>query len=190
VKAAYLIDPVDNTRFTPESSDYPSAVKALLHSGKQVGISGAGIVGCCNPKGSNFQVSAYLEFLLCFLTLVRYNPNLPARMGRGASLKCRQQDIHTMSPRDCACKVVGRLEEIRALKVSLPVQEFYGAVANGSWLTTVEHSSHTEFLNAGPILNRAIAALCGTTGHNSYQVRSQEGLIFGRVVVISPWQIV
>lgn len=55
VKAAYLIDPVDNTKFTPESSQYPSAVKALQRSGKPVGLTGAGVVGSCNPKGSNFQ---------------------------------------------------------------------------------------------------------------------------------------
>lgn len=56
VKAAYLIDPVDNTDFTPESADYPSAIRALLQSGQPVGISGAGIVGRCNPNGSNYKV--------------------------------------------------------------------------------------------------------------------------------------
>ena len=58
VKAAYLIDPVDNTDFTPESADYPSAIRALLQSGQPVGISGAGIVGRCNPNGSNYKARA------------------------------------------------------------------------------------------------------------------------------------
>lgn len=58
VKAAYLIDPVDNTTFTPESSGYPSAVKALLQSGKPLALTGAGIVGRCNPNGSNYEVQA------------------------------------------------------------------------------------------------------------------------------------
>ena len=49
-------------------------------------------------------------------------------------------------------------------------QDFYGASAGKSWLTVVNQSSHTEFLNAGPILNRIIAGLCGTRGRNSFQV--------------------
>jgi hypothetical protein len=56
VKAAYLIDPVDNTTYTPESTDYPSAVRALRELGKAVAITGAGIVGRCNPNGSNSEV--------------------------------------------------------------------------------------------------------------------------------------
>ncbi len=50
------MDPVDNTKRTPEGEDYPSGVKALKQLGKPVGISGAGIVGRCNPEGSNYQV--------------------------------------------------------------------------------------------------------------------------------------
>ncbi|EIE24592.1 hypothetical protein COCSUDRAFT_62023 [Coccomyxa subellipsoidea C-169] len=102
VKAAYLIDPVDNTTFTPESAEYPSAVRALRQSGKPVGITGAGIVGKCNPNGSNYE-------------------------------------------------------------------EFNGAAPAKSWLTLVAQSSHTEFLNAGFILNRAFALLCGNRGSNSFQ---------------------
>ncbi|KAK9909925.1 hypothetical protein WJX75_009568 [Coccomyxa subellipsoidea] len=102
VKAAYLIDPVDNTTYTPESTDYPSAVRALRESGKAVAITGAGIVGRCNPNGSNSE-------------------------------------------------------------------NFYGAAASKSWLTLVAQSSHTEFLNAGFILNRAFAVLCGARGKNSFQ---------------------
>ena len=56
VRAAYLIDPVDNTRFTPVSAEYPSAVRALRRAGRPVGITGAGVVGRCNPKGCNFKV--------------------------------------------------------------------------------------------------------------------------------------
>ncbi|CAL8467607.1 g7145 [Coccomyxa elongata] len=102
VKAAYLIDPVDNTDFTPESADYPSAVRALLQSGQPVAITGAGIIGRCNPNGSNYK-------------------------------------------------------------------EFFSAAAAKSWLTVVAQSSHTEFLNAGCLLNRAFALLCGARGRNSFQ---------------------
>lgn len=49
------------------------------------------------------------------------------------------------------------------------VQEFWGAAALGSWLTVARQSSHTGFLNAGPLLNRVIAALCGCRGRNSPQ---------------------
>jgi hypothetical protein len=50
------VDPVDNTRFSPESPDYPSAAMALAESGREVGLMGAGIVGSCNPEGSNYKV--------------------------------------------------------------------------------------------------------------------------------------
>ena len=55
IRAAALIDPVDNTDFTPESADYPSAVRALRRAGRPLAITGAGVVGRCNPPGSNFQ---------------------------------------------------------------------------------------------------------------------------------------
>ena len=51
-------------------------------------------------------------------------------------------------------------------------QEFWGVVPGKSWLTVVRRSSHTEFLNAGRLLNLAIAALCGCKGRNSFQVAS------------------
>lgn len=60
VSAAYLMDPVDNTTFTPESEDYPSAAKALRRTQKPVGITGAGLIGRCNPHGSNFNVRSHL----------------------------------------------------------------------------------------------------------------------------------
>ena len=50
-----LIDPVDNTDFTPESADYPSAVRALRGAGRPLAITGAGVVGRCNPPGSNYK---------------------------------------------------------------------------------------------------------------------------------------
>lgn len=56
VKAAFLVDPVDNTRETPEGPDYPSAAKALQAAGKAVAICGASIITGCNPAGSNWQV--------------------------------------------------------------------------------------------------------------------------------------
>jgi hypothetical protein len=55
-KAAYLLDPVDATSFAPESPDFPSAAKALAASGKQVGVTGAGLTGSCNPAEGNYQV--------------------------------------------------------------------------------------------------------------------------------------
>lgn len=54
------------------------------------------------------------------------------------------------------------------------MQEFFDAAAAKSWLTVVSQSSHTEFLNAGFILNRAFAALCGARGSNSFQVSQHQ----------------
>ena len=56
VKAAFLVDPVDNTRETPEGPDYPSAAKALQVAGRPVAMCGASVIGGCNPAGSNWQV--------------------------------------------------------------------------------------------------------------------------------------
>ena len=56
VKAAYLVDPVDNTRQTPESPAYPSAIRALRAAGLPVGITGASITSSCNPADANHQV--------------------------------------------------------------------------------------------------------------------------------------
>ena len=56
VKAAYLLDPVDNTQQTPEGPKYPSAVRALRDAGLPVGIAGAGLTGSCNPADANHQV--------------------------------------------------------------------------------------------------------------------------------------
>ena len=56
MNAAYLVDPVDNTKYSPEGEEYPSGVKALKRLGKPVGITGAGIMGRCNPEGSNYKV--------------------------------------------------------------------------------------------------------------------------------------
>ena len=57
VKAAFLIDPVDNTRETPEGPDYPSAAVALQAARRPVAMCGASVIGSCNPAGSNWQVS-------------------------------------------------------------------------------------------------------------------------------------
>lgn len=56
VQAAFLVDPVDNTRETPESDSYPSAAKALKLHDRPVGMCGASVIGSCNPNGSNWQV--------------------------------------------------------------------------------------------------------------------------------------
>ncbi|GMH36356.1 hypothetical protein BSKO_04224 [Bryopsis sp. KO-2023] len=56
VKAAYLIDPVDNDgHFAKESEDYPSAAKALVGRNKRIGVVGSGITGRCNPDGANYK---------------------------------------------------------------------------------------------------------------------------------------
>ena len=52
---------MDNTTFTPESADYPSAVKALQRVQRPVGITGAGLIGRCNPGGSNFRVGGLVQ---------------------------------------------------------------------------------------------------------------------------------
>lgn len=49
------MDPVDTTKYS-NGTGYPSAVAALKNSGKIVGMTGAGIVGSCNPEGSNYKV--------------------------------------------------------------------------------------------------------------------------------------
>lgn len=56
IRAAYLVDPVDNTQYSPESPENPSATKALAASGRAAGISGAGILSSCNPEGGNYKV--------------------------------------------------------------------------------------------------------------------------------------
>lgn len=57
VKAGYLIDPVDNTIFSPESALYPSAVKALAAATPRrvAGVSGAKIPSLCNPPDANYE---------------------------------------------------------------------------------------------------------------------------------------
>ena len=64
VKAAFLVDPVDNTRETPESVDYPSAAKALKSANRPVGIAGASVITGCNPAGSNWEVLGFHKHLL------------------------------------------------------------------------------------------------------------------------------
>ncbi|KAF8056356.1 hypothetical protein HT031_006355 [Scenedesmus sp. PABB004] len=56
VRAAYLVDPVDNTMFSPESEQYPSAAKALAAAQprRRAGVSGAGVVSLCNPADANY----------------------------------------------------------------------------------------------------------------------------------------
>jgi hypothetical protein len=47
--AVWLLDPVDQTDFAPESANNPSAAKALAEAGRPVGVVGAGVRGSCNP---------------------------------------------------------------------------------------------------------------------------------------------
>ncbi|KAI8473061.1 MAG: hypothetical protein J3K34DRAFT_457494 [Monoraphidium minutum] len=55
IHAAFLMDPVDNTRATQESASYPSACRALAATGARVAIAGAGVIGATNPEGSNWR---------------------------------------------------------------------------------------------------------------------------------------
>lgn len=55
---AYLVDPVDNSKYAPSGPEYPSAVEALKNVSKPIGITGAGTVGRCNPPDANFQVGS------------------------------------------------------------------------------------------------------------------------------------
>ena len=69
VKAAFLVDPVDNTRETPEGLDYPNAAKALRSASKPVAMCGASVITGCNPTGSNWQVCALMCIFLLWLTM-------------------------------------------------------------------------------------------------------------------------
>jgi hypothetical protein len=132
---------VDNTAFTPESADYPSAVRALQRAQRPVGVTGAGLIGRCNPAGSNYHVRAL-----------------------GSAWK------RALAMRKCPERTQLELQAHAGMwRIWLRVQEFWGAAAGGSWLTVARHSSHTEFFNAGRLLNRVIAALCGCQGRNSPQ---------------------
>lgn len=74
VSSAFLIDPVDNTRFTPASEAYPSAAAALRAQGADasLAIAAAGRIGACNPLESGFNsfwpgaVGGSSSFLLVF----------------------------------------------------------------------------------------------------------------------------
>ena len=57
ISSAFLIDPVDNTRFTPASEAYPSAAAALRAQGAEasLAIAAAGRIGACNPLESGYN---------------------------------------------------------------------------------------------------------------------------------------
>ena len=57
ISSSFLIDPIDNTRFTPPSEAYPSAAAALRAQGDEasLGIAAAGKIGACNPLESGFN---------------------------------------------------------------------------------------------------------------------------------------
>ncbi|KAI8463622.1 MAG: Alpha/Beta hydrolase protein [Monoraphidium minutum] len=54
---AVLIDPVDNTIFSPEGPAYPNAAKALaaLDPKKTAAVIGASVTSLCNPADANFE---------------------------------------------------------------------------------------------------------------------------------------
>ena len=73
ISSAFLIDPVDNTRFTPASEAYPSAAAALRAQGAEasLAIAAAGKIGSCNPFEAGYNhfwpsVSGDASFLLVF----------------------------------------------------------------------------------------------------------------------------
>jgi hypothetical protein len=53
---AVLLDPVDNTMFSPEGPLYPSAVKGLkaLRPPKRAAVVAAGVTSACNPADANY----------------------------------------------------------------------------------------------------------------------------------------
>lgn len=57
ISSAFLIDPVDNTRFTPASEAYPSAAAALRAQGSDatLAVAAAGRIGACNPLESGYK---------------------------------------------------------------------------------------------------------------------------------------
>lgn len=58
IRAAGLIDPVDNTLFSPASALYPPGAPCLAAAGRPVALVGAGVVGACNPPGANYPTWA------------------------------------------------------------------------------------------------------------------------------------
>eukprot|EP00884_Botryococcus_braunii_P013219 jgi/Botrbrau1/21899/Bobra.0249s0027.2 len=55
LRACYLLDAVDNTKFAPESAAHPSATKEVQKGGRPLGLVGAHMIGSCNPQGSNWK---------------------------------------------------------------------------------------------------------------------------------------
>lgn len=53
VAAAWLVDPIDSSTFSPISPENPSGVEAIR--GKEIGVEGAGIRSSCNPTEGNYQ---------------------------------------------------------------------------------------------------------------------------------------
>jgi hypothetical protein len=53
VAAAYLVDPIDSSTFSPVSKQNPSGVEAVR--GKPIAVEGAGIRSSCNPTEGNYQ---------------------------------------------------------------------------------------------------------------------------------------
>lgn len=70
MKAAYGVDPVDNTDMTPVGPAYPSAIAALAGTGLPMGFTGASRTSMCNPRTANYQVRRATLALALALTLV------------------------------------------------------------------------------------------------------------------------
>jgi len=92
VKAAFLVDPVDNTSQTPEGPKYPSAVRALRDAGLPVGITGAGLTGSCNPADANHQVRD------CCAANDKKEPHVSSKpCSKATDLSACRQNFHTSS---------------------------------------------------------------------------------------------
>jgi len=172
VKAAFLVDPVDNTSQTPEGPKYPSAVRALRDAGLPVGVTGAGLTGSCNPADANHQVR---ECCRAHNRLSRTR-ELPTMLKGHRFLRVQASCSHIFPSSSFDIGehwAVTALMGIYDCKFEQPqprLQLFYGAAGASSWHEVIAGSGHAQFCNAGPILNRVFAALC-RSGSQSNRVR-------------------
>ena len=62
------------------------------------------------------------------------------------------------------------VQELQRVNWLFPAQDFYEAAGAGSWQEVVTGSGHSQFCQAGFILDRIFGALCHT-GYKSNRVR-------------------
>lgn len=154
-KAAYLVDPVDVTQFSPESLDNPSATRALAGSHLQVGITGAGIIGSCNPAESGYKVRS-----------VGMGQEVSFSAGLRSSRKTvqkQQQMVGWVGYRPLSggthpCTPTW-LQQQEKLLLCFPVQSMWPAAGTGSWLSVLPGASHSQFADGGWAVNMAAGEL-------------------------------